>query len=996
MVFSRNKLYKRLSLFALSLILAISGFDSVISQVASAVSTPNFNGIISGSVGANESGVVSGETSGAYATSITGILTEYIPGQKGSFIGKITGDIEGDVAGGINYNGFDTLSTEITNSGASGYVYLIGYFTGPMGHFEGKFVTQADPIDFVTSISVSGGHSVELGKTLQMSAVTSPTEAEDDIAWTVWTNSSDPDRGSATIDEETGLLTATGVGPITVIASALDGSLVTQNYSVSITPDITGPTVPIITTPNSEQYFSSVPILNSWSASFDISGVKQYQIEYVYDDGHTFSGAPYRYVDSPSTSRNHMPSLNEQGGATIRVRAIDTFDNYGEWSSPVHYYYDSINPVKPNLTSPFNGVVMNGKVVAQSWSSSDTDIDYYIYESYNDAAATSLRWRQTVSSTTKTANNIKDCTYWWRVKSVDYAGNESPWSDLWKISIDNTKPTIPNAILFAGGNIIETNGYTNSKTFTFNLFSSADTTRYQLKYWNDIEGSRFKENSPWNPTNLSPYSSSLGVYNDKFTQGDGMHYFSFSACDAANNCSDYSEPFRVVYDTIAPTATLDFPTPGPTAKSFTIEFSEVVNKVEAENPENYFLNNWPTAGGSGDLVGDASITYDVATRTATVNFINSGWYVSPEQNWGIQNIHDLAGNLLATNPTSGYSTPMVAPVTTPVLDGVVGLNNFYISDVTVDLDATDGDNTVGSGVKNTFYSIDGSEYVSGNVVLINTEGEHTLLYYSEDNAGNVEIEKSISFKINTTAPEITVVGGDFTLEFKEAYIEQGATWKDMIDGVGTVTNITGFVDPFTLGSYVVTYSVTNSAGNTAIKTRTVTVKDTTAPMIILNGDSLIKINVGDIFTDPGATTEDGLTIVVDNPVDTTTAGTYLVTYDAQDASGNEAIQVTRTVIVESLPLVLGTTTVATTTTSIQKPSSNNAPQDSEDENQSKPELLGAETEKEIDLDTAVSSSGDVTGVWRIIGLAWYWWLMILAAVGYGIWWILGRRAGREE
>lgn len=115
-----------------------------------------------------------------------------------------------------------------------------------------------------------------------------------------------------------------------------------------------------------------------------------------------------------------------------------------------------------------------------------------------------------------------------------------------------TTPSVPTATLTANSLNVPSNGYTNSENFTYNLTSSPYVTHYQLKYWNDIPGSVFKIGSPWNPTNLNSYSSSLGVYNDHFTQGEGIHYFSFSACNGADNCSSYSSPYVVTYDHTAP------------------------------------------------------------------------------------------------------------------------------------------------------------------------------------------------------------------------------------------------------------------------------------------------------------------------------------------------------------------------------------------------------------------------------------------------------------
>ena len=71
------------------------------------------------------------------------------------------------------------------------------------------------------------------------------------------------------------------------------------------------------------------------------------------------------------------------------------------------------------------------------------------------------------------------------------------------------------------------------------------------------------------------------------------------------------------------------------------------------------------------------------------------------------------------------------------------------------------------------------------------------------------------------------------------------------------------------------------------------------PVITLNGEAVININVGDVYTDPGATALDDIdgpvAVIESGAVDTATAGTYTITYDATDAAGNHAAEVTRTV-----------------------------------------------------------------------------------------------------
>jgi VCBS repeat-containing protein len=81
--------------------------------------------------------------------------------------------------------------------------------------------------------------------------------------------------------------------------------------------------------------------------------------------------------------------------------------------------------------------------------------------------------------------------------------------------------------------------------------------------------------------------------------------------------------------------------------------------------------------------------------------------------------------------------------------------------------------------------------------------------------------------------------------------------------------------------------------------------DVTPPTITLLGSATVTLNVGDTYTDAGATasdTQDGdLTakIVVTNPVNTAQVGTYTVSYNVMDTSGNAATPVTRTVTVQA-------------------------------------------------------------------------------------------------
>ena len=80
--------------------------------------------------------------------------------------------------------------------------------------------------------------------------------------------------------------------------------------------------------------------------------------------------------------------------------------------------------------------------------------------------------------------------------------------------------------------------------------------------------------------------------------------------------------------------------------------------------------------------------------------------------------------------------------------------------------------------------------------------------------------------------------------------------------------------------------------------------DTIAPVITLTGDQIVEVALNGSYSDAGATASDdtdgtitGSITTVGSTPDTSVPGTYAVTYDVDDAAGNSASQVVRTVIV---------------------------------------------------------------------------------------------------
>ena len=198
--------------------------------------------------------------------------------------------------------------------------------------------------------------------------------------------------------------------------------------------------------------------------------------------------------------------------------------------------------------------------------------------------------------------------------------------------------------------------------------------------------------------------------------------------------------------------------------------------------------------------------------------------------------------------------------------------------------------------------------VGGDTVNTNTEGTYIVTYNVSDTAGNEaqEVTRIVTVNPDTTPPVISLIGaGTINLNVGDSYNELGATATDNYDGNISSSIIIGgdVVDNNNAGTYVVTYNVSDAAGNAANEvTRTVNViADTTPPVITLNGASTINLIVGDTYNEQGATAIDNIdgdltaSIVITGGVNTSTAGTYFVNYDVSDSAGNAAAQVVRTV-----------------------------------------------------------------------------------------------------
>jgi len=168
----------------------------------------------------------------------------------------------------------------------------------------------------------------------------------------------------------------------------------------------------------------------------------------------------------------------------------------------------------------------------------------------------------------------------------------------------------------------------------------------------------------------------------------------------------------------------------------------------------------------------------------------------------------------------------------------------------------------------------------------------------------VTLISEVTLPIDCSLPEDTSTGADITapticlegdqtivLEEGDAFIDPGAVAIDGIDGFVSVTSVNN-IDEWVPGTYTITYSGVDAAGNVVNAIRNVEVLDVSAPIILMKGDKMVSVVEGETYTDLGASSMDNVdgevTVTVTNNVNPNVVGWYSVDYTSTDVAGNSS------------------------------------------------------------------------------------------------------------
>ncbi len=199
-------------------------------------------------------------------------------------------------------------------------------------------------------------------------------------------------------------------------------------------------------------------------------------------------------------------------------------------------------------------------------------------------------------------------------------------------------------------------------------------------------------------------------------------------------------------------------------------------------------------------------------------------------------------------------------------------------------------------------------------VNMRVPGNYVLTYSARDAAQNVGSANRTVTVQDTRAPSITLNSPTtMPVECASPFVEPGYSAADSCYGNLTSSVVVdGTVNTVVVGSYPLTYRLTDPSGNVASpKVRNLNVRDTTPPTVTVLGDLNQTVECNDsAYQDPGATASDScvgtLPTTASPPPNAGVVGTQTIQYRATDLAGNVGTSTnSRTLtVIDTLPPVV--------------------------------------------------------------------------------------------
>ena len=275
-----------------------------------------------------------------------------------------------------------------------------------------------------------------------------------------------------------------------------------------------------------------------------------------------------------------------------------------------------------------------------------------------------------------------------------------------------------------------------------------------------------------------------------------------------------------------------------------------------------------------------------------------------------------------------YPIILANDMTTPVIT-MNGNDTVYVEEngTYTDLHATATDPTEGDITPRIKVSSD---------VDVTASGIYFVTYNVKDASGNAAdpVTRVVYVVVDQTKPVITL-NGLSTVHVDVvtgSYNEPGFSAMDNRDGdLTTAVQVTGSVNTFKIGTYVLTYTVQDAQRNIAVENRTVIVQDTFAPVLsnkeikVDQGRNIVEVQLQSVFVDRTEVSENynngvyadmyervatpGAGGIAD--VDTRVNGTTTAMYTATDETGNFSTLEIDYIVEDYIPPVINLNTLGT-------------------------------------------------------------------------------------
>lgn len=379
----------------------------------------------------------------------------------------------------------------------------------------------------------------------------------------------------------------------------------------------------------------------------------------------------------------------------------------------------------------------------------------------------------------------------------------------------------------------------------------------------------------------------------------------------------------------------------------------VIGLITLRNVANIALSGtWGSLHTLQNLVGGAAqiATYINDVGLALLFRVDHASFEADYQGLGPHSFVNMTANLLHMgkerevtfafnfgNPVGSFQTmanslqPVMAttddgltPDTTAPLAEATAPVDWQKNAVTVTINATD--NVGGSGVESITYSTSGAQAispvtVSGSTthVQVNIDGTTTLTYFATDKSNNIGLTKTITVKVDQTAPTIgidvptsgLIIPRDVTITATDNASGSGVNYITLsTSGAETHSTMdfpgsTAIINLSVTGQTALTVVVLDKAGNSSTITRILTVEDTEPPVVIPPGD-IVNFEATGVLTSVFngiATATDNVEVVsiTSNAPANFPVGTTTVVWSATDAAGNQGTAIQNITVVDSTP-----------------------------------------------------------------------------------------------